>query len=314
MRIRSLLPVVLAAALTGAACGGDAGPTIDDYADAFAASIRADQDEDTVQVDEAEALCIGTATAGTIGLERLEETGTPAEIEEQTVEDLSIFDLSEVTALEIADDYITCVPDFTEQFIAFLDVGDATDCVADAITTDDLRPAMAAAVNGDEPTDDDMAFVSEALGECEVPAGLQTYVDAIAASIQADAGPSLGMTEDAAICFAENAVAVIGEQRLAAVGDAEEFTAATEQDLAIVDLSMSELQTIAAGYFDCSPTTAENFRQLFLDGTALQGEQLACVDDALTDQILVDIIASSLGGLDPERGLGAFQEDLAACG
>ncbi len=313
MRIRSLFAVLFAFALAGAACGGESGPTLDDYASAFAASVLADQNEDSVQLDETEAQCIGVAAAAEIGLDRLQEVGTPAEIEEKTVDDLSIFDLSDARALEIADDYIGCIPDIVDQFARSLDIGDAADCVAETVTAEDLRPATAAAIRGDDPADGDLAFLFDALEDCELPADLQSYVDAIAASIAADAGATLGITDDEAVCFAENAVAVIGEQRLAAVGDAEAFTEATEKDLAAVDLSMTELQTIASGYFDCSPTTAVNFRKLFLEGTGLEGEQLDCIDGVLTDQILLDIIAASLGGLDPESGLGTFEEDVAAC-
>lgn len=314
MSSRPILSLIAAIALFASACSsrGDDGPVLDDYAAAIAETIEASSDD--VQVDGSEALCIGVAVAGEIGLERLRETGTPEEVAALTEDDLSAFDLSDAQAIEIADAYLSCIPEYVERFVEALDVGEARECVVDAIDVDDLRTPTASAIQGDEAADEEIAFLYEALGACEGTEDLEPYVEAIARSVHDDANEALGISTDEARCFAENLVAVVGADRLTAFGGPDELVETTAVNLSPLDLSMAELQTIASGYFDCSPTVASQFRVLFLEGTGLPDEQRACVDRLISDDILIDIIAASLGGLPPESAVDGLEAQFESCG
>lgn len=316
--MRTLHPFVAISILLAACSGsGDDGASMDDYSQAFAASVRADQSEDSVQVTTDEALCIGVAVADEIGLERLREEGTPDEIEKRTEDDLSMFDLSAARALEIADSYIGCIPDYVDQFAGSLDTDETVaDCVADELDVDDLRRPTAAAINGDELSDADLQFLFDALGRCDTSdasdADLSGYVDAVAAATLAD-GATLGITADEARCFAQDVVTVVGSARLLEAGDPDQFVAVTQDGLTLVGLSDGEIETIAASYFDCSPTAALEFRQLFLEGTGLVGEQRDCVDRLVSDEVLVAIVAASLAGRPGESALEGLESEFDAC-
>lgn len=309
------LALIAVAALLAAACSSDdEKASLDAYSRAFAASIEADQDDEKVKVTSDEALCIGVAVAAEIGLAQLQEEGTPDEIQNRPDNDLAMFALSDARALEIADEYMACIPDFVQQFARLQSAGEVADCVAQRITVDDLRRPTASLIQGDQPGDDEFRAVSVAIEECRaLNPDIDAYVDAIAASTLDSASASLGITESEAWCFAENMVSVVGAERLAAVGDPAAFVRSTTVDLSPVGLSEDDLKRVAAGYFDCSDNVAAEFRSLFLTGTGLSGEQLDCVDQLITDEILVAIIAASLGDLAPESAVEGLDTRLEEC-
>ena len=138
MRRSSL--ILLTGALALAACGDD-GDGLAEYSAAFAAAIQADDDDEAgaLQTTDAEAACIGDRTAEVIGEERLEEVGTPEEVEEIAVDDLSAFDLSEAQAIDVFEGVVDCVEDIEQQFIDSFELDDAevASCLEDAIDDDD---------------------------------------------------------------------------------------------------------------------------------------------------------------------------------
>lgn len=149
----------------------------------------------------------------------------------------------------------------------------------------------------------------------EVSSELQPYADALADSFEED--PEFPVSEDEVRCFANDTVEVIGIERLEQLGTPEEVATDADVDLAAAGIDQDEAETIAQSFVDCAPGLTDEFRTQFTEGTGeeLTEEQEACIDDLLTEDVIVDVIAAGLLG-DEEGGTAAFDEifgDLAAC-
>lgn len=149
--MRRTLAVLLASVFVLAACGDD-GDGLDDYAAAFAVAIQADDDEGALETTDAEARCVGDRTAEIIGKDKLEEVGTPEEIEEIAVDDLAAFDLSDDQAVEVSEAVVDCVDSVEQQLIDSFELDDEeiATCLADAIEDSDIVTLYAIAVRGDD--------------------------------------------------------------------------------------------------------------------------------------------------------------------
>ncbi len=148
--------ITVIAALVGlTACGGDGGSDLGQYRDAIAAGVQADEGDDSLQTTDDEAQCIGDGTADVIGVDALEEAGTPEEVTELTQDDLAAFDLDDEQATEVAQITFDCVDDIVDQFIAsFASGSEETDtCLAEELGEDDLVPLLAKSLQGAEADD-----------------------------------------------------------------------------------------------------------------------------------------------------------------
>lgn len=311
--------VLLLVGLVGlAACGGDDGPGIQDYADAIATAVHSDDDDDSLETTESEAQCIGEAAAPIIGLETLEETGTPDEIETLAVDDLTAFGLSDAKAIDIADATFDCVASMVDQLIEDIDTGsdEADECLADVLGKTDLVPLLAAGLQGDDQTEDDVAMMTETMAPCapEQDPGSDDerarYQGALTELIFEDGAE---LTEEEAACIASDAIDVVGRDRIVALGSPDEFVAATTDDLSALDLADDELLAIAQSYFDCAPATVDLVRDGFIIGTELTGDAVDCLADLIREPEARQVLALSLAGEQRPALLQDLQSYVQAC-
>lgn len=336
MKTRMTIGLVAVLALLFGACGGSSGDDLDAYADALAAGVQADDSDGSVEVSDDEADCIGSAAAKVIGLDALKEIGTPDEVTEASTEDLSAFSLSDGAALDIATQYVGCIPNIVEQFADMVSEGDddVAECLNEDIDTDMLVPSFQAVIQTGEQSDEtiDEALV-EVITACFVTAGdlpvdetddtddtddtsdagFDDYAAALAAQIIATDGVEVGITDTQADCIAEEMLNTIGEERVTAIGSPDEFVAATQQNLAVLDLEPGELRTIAQGYLTCSPESAVGFREIFTESAGATGTQATCINDLLTEELIVEILTETFGGGDGSVVLGEYEAQFAAC-
>jgi hypothetical protein len=142
----------------------------------------------------------------------------------------------------------------------------------------------------------------------------QGYTDALADSFAVEEGSEeFGFTAESADCVAERSVEVIGIDRLQAVGDPAEVTAATGDDLAVFDLAQDELDEISAAFLDCVDNAEQLLRAEFLEGSAVEGEQAECVAALVDRDLLIRILSSGIAGQDPMSQLGDIQDEFEKC-
>lgn len=316
--MRRIVPLLLAGLIGLTACGGDDGPGLDDYAAALATAVHSDDDEDALETTEDEAQCIGEATAPIIGLESLEEAGTPDEIETLAVDDLAVFDLSDGKAIDIASATFDCVDSMVDQLIEDIATGsdEADECLAEVLGKDDLVPLLATGLQGDDPTEDDVAIMTETMAQCALGQDPGSdderaqYQGALAELIFDDGSE---LTEEEAACIASDAIDVVGRDRIVALGSPEEFVAATTDDLSALDLTDDELLAIAQSYFDCAPSTVDLVRDGFIIGTELTGAAADCLADLIREPEARQALASSLAGEQRPALLQDLQAHVQAC-
>lgn len=159
------------------------------------------------------------------------------------------------------------------------------------------------------------AVLTGACGDDSGSGDLQRYTDALAASFEVDGGSDeFGFTEESADCVAERSAAVIGIDRLREVGDPEDVTAATADDLAAFDLDQDELDEIAAAYLDCVDDAEQRLRAEFLEDSDIEGERAACIAELVDRELLIRILSAGIGGQDPMSQLGDIQDEFEKCG
>lgn len=163
-----------------------------------------------------------------------------------------------------------------------------------------------------------LAFLAVIVGACgDDDSGgddLKAYQEALSGSIAVDdISEDFAFTDENADCVAGDAVDVIGIDRLEEVGDPDEVAEATSTDLSVFELDQDELDQISASFLDCVDGAEEALRDEFLAGTELEGEQAECVSDLVDRDVLIRILSTGLGGLDPTEALGDLQADFQAC-
>lgn len=316
--MRRITGLLLVGLLGLAACGGDDGPGLDEYADALAAAILADDDDNSLETTEDEAQCIGDATAPIIGLERLEETGTPEEVEELAEDDLEDFDLSDAQSIDVASATFDCVDSMVDQLIEDLETGsdEADECLADALDESDLVPLLAKSLLGEELSDGDAGPLTETLIGC-APGGepgsadeRAQYENALAELILDDGSE---VTETEAACIAAGSIDVVGRDRIVALGSPDEFVDATTDDLSALGLSDDELLGIARSYFDCAPSTVDLVRDGFVAGTELTGAAADCLAGLIGEPEAQQVLALSLSGEERPALIQDLQTHVQTC-
>lgn len=316
--MRRILALFVVGLLGLAACGGDDGPGLDEYADALAVAILADDDDDALETTDDEARCIGDATAPIIGLEGLEAAGTPEEVEELAEDDLSAFDLSDAQSIDVASATFDCVDSILDQLIEDLDTGsdEADECLAGALDESDLVPLLAKALVGDELSDEDAAPLAETLTGCTPGAepgssDERAEYEAALAEFIFDDGSEV--TEEEAACIATAAVDVVGRDRIVALGTPDEFVDATSDDLSALDLTDEELVAVGGAYFECAPSTLALVRDGFVVGTELTGDAATCVAGLIDETEGAKIVALSLAGDERPALLQDLQTLVQTC-
>ena len=320
--MRRIIVIALVGLLGLAACGGDDGPGLDEYADALAAAILADDDDDALETTEDEAQCIGDATAPIIGLDALEEVGTPEDVEELAEDDLEDFDLSDGQAIDVASVTFDCVDSMVQQLIEDIGTGsdEADECLADVLGKEDLVPLLAVGLQGDDVTEEDAVAITETVAQCapdtdtgdEVdPAEERAQYQGALAELIFDDGSEL--TQEEATCIASDSIDIVGRDRIVALGTPEEFVAATSEDLSALDLTDDELLAIAGAYFDCAPSTVDLVRDGFIVGTELTGEAADCLAGLISEPEAQKVLALSLAGDERPALLEDLQTHIQTC-
>jgi len=139
-------------------------------------------------------------------------------------------------------------------------------------------------------------------------ADLGPYVDAVAADLAKpsdDGGPSL--SDEQARCAAEHAVDEIGEDIITGFDTPEDLVAATEENLAALDLDDETLDTIADDFVAC--VGGVQFLVDFLTEFDVSDEQVDCVRDSITDDELAGSVRADLAGETNEE----FDTEIGAC-
>ncbi|WP_436793111.1 hypothetical protein [Actinospongicola halichondriae] len=310
--------VILITSLLGlTACGGDSGPGLDEYADALAEGILADDNDDSLDTTDDEAHCIGDATAPIIGLDALEEAGTPEEVTELAEDDLSAFDLSDGKAIDIATATFDCVDGIVDQLIESFETGsdDIDQCLADELEDAQLIPLLAISLKGADVTEEDTADLTETLVACsggdDGDEERLAYESALTSFLMSDAAGELGDTE--ATCIASEALGIIGRDRTVALGTPDEFVAATTDDLDALELTDQEIIAVADAYIGCAPGVVDELRTAFVAGTGITGEPAVCLTEAVDDYVAAQILALSLSGADRPAILQSLQSTVQTC-
>lgn len=156
--MRRFFVALTAVALALSACG-DGGSDVRPYAEAIADGVQADEGDDSLQTSDDEARCIGDGTVEVIGLDVLEEAGTPEEVTELAQDDLSAFELDDDQATEIARITYECVDDMLGQFIESFETEsvEADACLAESIGETQIVPLLARSLQGADLSDPESA-------------------------------------------------------------------------------------------------------------------------------------------------------------
>ncbi len=139
-------------------------------------------------------------------------------------------------------------------------------------------------------------------------ADLGPYVDAFAADLAGpadDDGPPL--SEEQARCAAEHAVDAIDEDIITGFDTPEDLVAATEENLAALDLDDQTLDTIADDFVAC--VGGVQFLVDFLTEVGVSDEQVDCVRDSITDDELAGSVRADIAGETNEE----FENEIGAC-
>lgn len=321
--MRRIILVLLASVLGIAACGGDDGPGLDEYADALATAILADDDDDSLETTPDEAQCIGDATAPIIGLENLEAAGTPEEIEVLAEDDLSAFDLSDGAITDVVNATLECIDGIVAQLIQDIDTGseEADECLADTLELSDLAPLLVTGLQGEDVSEEDAQALVQIVEDCTPdaqdddapadPADERAQYQGALAELIFDDGSEL--TEEESVCIASDVIDVVGRDRIVALGTPEEFVAATNEDLSALELEDAELLSIAQAYFDCAPSAVDLVRTGFIVGTELTGDAADCLADLIGEPEAQKVLALSLSGEPRPALLQDLQAHVQTC-
>jgi hypothetical protein len=175
-----ILAVVVAVAVVGGGVflltqGGGRSEEEEAYIDALAESSERSQGGDApIELSGEEHRCLATAAVDTVGVERLQEIGTPEEIrQDDSGEPLNDIDLNLEEAGTYYDSANGCV-DFREIFMADIEEAglsqDQIDCVDRAINDQILRDLLVAEFAEDEDAQDEANDAAdEATEECDLP-------------------------------------------------------------------------------------------------------------------------------------------------
>lgn len=145
-------------------------------------------------------------------------------------------------------------------------------------------------------------------------ADLQDYSDALATSFREDPeNAELGLSDDEIQCFTDDAVEVIGLERMQSRGTPEELVESTQTDLTALELDETERQEIAASLFQCTDGLVERLQEQLVAETGLQGEQADCVAGLFTEELLIDVFAASLSGDTGDEVFSDLESEFQAC-
>lgn len=116
-------------------------------------------------------------------------------------------------------------------------------------------------------------------------------------------------------CLGADAAEVVGVDRLRAIGAPAVVAGAVGQDLSALGLTPEEAAELAQLTFDCVPGRVDAVRARYVEG--VEGDELACVSELLTPDVLVELEGYVLAGADPDSerldDVGArYQACLAA--
>lgn len=315
--MRRFVVIMITSLLGLTACGGDSGPGLDDYADALARGILADDDDDSLQTTDDEAQCMGDATAPIIGIDALEEAGTPDEVAELAEDDLSDFDLSDGKAIDVATATFGCIDGLVDQLIESFATGsdEIDECLAAEVEDAQLIPLLAISLQGEDVTDEDTAELTETLVACsggtDGDEERLAYESALTGLLMSDVAG--GLPEAEATCIASEALGIIGRDRTVALGTPAEFVAATTDDLDALGLSDQEIISVADAYIGCAPAVVDELRTAFVAGTGLTGESATCLTDAVDDYVAAQVLALSLSNADRPAILESLQSTVQTC-
>jgi predicted small lipoprotein YifL len=137
---------------------------------------------------------------------------------------------------------------------------------------------------------------------------LEPYVDAVAADLaKAPEDDSPPFSEEQARCAAEHAIDAIDEDVITGFDTPEDLVAATEENLASLDLDDATLDTIADDIVAC--VGGVEFFVDFLTEAGVSDEQVDCVRDSITEDELVGSVRADLAGETNE----VFDTEIGAC-
>jgi hypothetical protein len=139
-------------------------------------------------------------------------------------------------------------------------------------------------------------------------ADLGPYVDAVAADLAKppdDDSPPL--SEEQARCAAEHAVDAIDEDIITGFDTPEDLVAATEENLASLDLDDATLDKIADDFVACFGGV--QFLLDFLTEFGVSDAQVDCVRDSITDDEVVGSVRADIAGETNEE----FDNEIGAC-
>lgn len=141
-RLRTSLVAVCATALL-VSCGGEDSESADaqPYVDAVSEAVTAGQ----IDMDEEQSQCFGEGFVDVVGLDKLEDTGTPEEIGRQ-FQDLELveLELSQGEGEDVYDTFESCGYDMRADLLDSLFAGqkmaeETQTCIEDAVDEDKLR-------------------------------------------------------------------------------------------------------------------------------------------------------------------------------
>lgn len=240
--LRFLLPLLLTA--TAASCGDDDGLSAEEqaYADAWAVSIR--DDENGLSAEPAEAACMGDAIMSELGVDPFENaeieprditvdegSNSPGELVGEGViseeEADAVIDVWEADCVDLAELYGRSIDD---------ELGldeDGVRCFVEGVGEDGLardliRPSFTDL--DDTPDEGTLTAFLELVDSCGGGMGT-ALVESIASELAADGS----LTAEQAQCVAEALVADLGEARLAALsvsGSFDDADPAVQQEIA----------------------------------------------------------------------------------
>ena len=139
-------------------------------------------------------------------------------------------------------------------------------------------------------------------------ADLGPYIDAVAANLAKppkDDGPPL--SEEQARCAAESVIDAIDEDIITGFGTPEALVAASEDNLASLNLDDATLDVIASDFVAC--VGGVQFMLDFLTEVGVSDEQVSCVRDSITDDEMVRQVRADLAG----GTLEEFDNEMGAC-
>ncbi len=137
---------------------------------------------------------------------------------------------------------------------------------------------------------------------------LGPYVDAVAADLaKTPEDDSPPLSEEQARCAAEHAIDAIDEDTITGFDTPEDLVAATEENLASLDLDDATLDTIAADFVACFGGV--QFLIDFLTEFGVSDDQVDCVRDTITDDEVVGSVRADLAGETNEE----FDTQIGAC-